>query len=267
MPTAPAIGDVIGGYRFSGGDPASQSSWVPASGGLGGLNSGPFSAAPASDADASMGDFSTAAGVSLPPMPEQKPRGAPPISLPVRAPRPVASAPVLDKVSAQPTPNAPSAVPGAPTPGAVMDGYRYKGGAPNDPENWEMLQGQDFLKTLSPQQASLIEGMVQGDIAPPTSFALTKPYWQQALAQARQYDPTFSETLWPVRSSMRKEVAMGKFGQNLNALNTAIQHTGLLAKDIPEVWGTSLTPVNWLGNEAAALTGSPGVVEYSNAAN
>lgn len=153
--------------------------------------------------------------------------------------------------------------------GQVVNGYRYQGGDWKNPASYSRLSGADFLKTLPVSQQGLIQGMVRGDIQPPTSFALKSPYWQQALQQAMQYDPSFTETLWPTRVSMRKEVAMGKFGQNLNALNTAIQHTALLNKDLPDVVGTGGYPLSDWVNAAANWyekeSGDPGITKYENA--
>lgn len=208
MADLPQPGDVVGGYRFQGGDPAQESSWKPV---------------------------------------------AQPSAATVPSP---AAAPALQ----------------GPKVGDVANGYQFTGGDPGSAENWKQLSGEDFLKTLSPTQQSLIQAMVRGDIKPPTDFALTKPYWQQAISQARQYDPNFSETLWPTRVAMRKDVAgSGKFGQNLNALNTAIQHTALLANSIPEVWGTQIPvvgkAVNAAGNTLEDWGGDPGITKYRNAVN
>jgi hypothetical protein len=205
--------------------------------------------------------------------------GAPPPSMPgqgMGTPMPSPSLGPSPAPQRQPvTPGAPppsqASTPGVPTVGTLQGGYKFKGGDPGSEGSWEAVHGDDFLQTLPPQQQALVKGIVRGDIANPSGFAMAKPYWQQAIAQAQQYDPTFSQTLWPVRASMRQDVAKGKFGQNLNALNTAIQHTGLLANDIPGVWGEQIPligkAVNYVGNTAEDLGGDPRITQYRNIVN
>lgn len=179
-------------------------------------------------------------------------------------------APPLAPAAAPPSATSPG-LPNGPSVGTVEGGLRFKGGDAGIPESWEPVHGDEFLQTLPPQQRALVQGIVRGDVANPSGFAMAKPYWQQAIAQAMQYDPTFSQTLWPTRVGMRQEVAKGKFGQNLNALNTAIQHTGLLADDIPKVWGVQAPlvgrAVNYVGNVAEDWSGEPGITQYRNVVN
>ena len=76
---------------------------------------------------------------------------------------------------------------------------------------------------------SMVKAMVDGRIAPPSSFAASKPYWQALLAKAMEYDPTFDETTWSGRVNTRKDfTGGGKDAQVVNALNTALGHAGRL---------------------------------------
>lgn len=61
------------------------------------------------------------------------------------------------------------------------------------------LTGKDYLASLPKAQANTVQGMVDGTIPPPSSFAMSKPYWQNMIAAAKNYDPTFDATNWSGR--------------------------------------------------------------------
>lgn len=88
------------------------------------------------------------------------------------------------------------------------------------------LHGTDYLKTLPPQTANTVKLMAEGKMAPPTSFAMSKPYWQHMIQAAAQYDPNFDQTVWQSRLALRKDFTSGKAAQTLTALNTALGHAG-----------------------------------------
>ena len=213
---------------------------------------------------------------AAPPVPPSSFGGGPsrlPLPRQSQAPADVTGPPlksVIPGVAAQPN-TGPSGSAGMPTPGTIQNGYKFKGGNPSDMTSWDQLHGEDFLQSLPLARQAYIRGVVRGDVVNPSGFVMAKPEMQLAIAQAMQYDPTFSQTLWPTRVSMRQDVAKGKFGQNLNALNTAIQHTGLLADDIPKVWGVQAPmvgkAVNYIGNLAEDWSGRPGITQYRNVVN
>lgn len=87
------------------------------------------------------------------------------------------------------------------------------------------LKGDAYLASMPKQQASTVQMMVEGKMPPPTSFAMSKPYWQGMIAAAKNYDPNFDETVWAARNNMQKSAqGDGKIGQNNNKLNTGIGH-------------------------------------------
>lgn len=157
-----------------------------------------------------------------------------------------------------------------PKPGEVRMGYRFKSGDWQNQDNWEQLHGEDYLKSLNdPTRAALIRQMVRGDLQPPSSFAIAKPYWQNVINQANTYDPNFSEANWAVRTNMRKQVsAGGQFANNLNAINTAIQHAANLSDKAKGVFGMQVpllgSTLNWLGNKGMAMSGDPRITGYSS---
>jgi hypothetical protein len=67
--------------------------------------------------------------------------------------------------------------------------------------------GEAYLATVPLQQQGILRGMVDGTIQPPSSFALSKPYWQTMLAAAKNLDPTFDENTWAARHKMSTDIA------------------------------------------------------------
>lgn len=67
--------------------------------------------------------------------------------------------------------------------------------------------GPEYLATVPKAQAGILQGMVDGTIQPPSSFALAKPYWQGMLAAAKNLDPSFDANTWTSRHKMSSDMA------------------------------------------------------------
>lgn len=156
-------------------------------------------------------------------------------------------------------------MPAAPKPGEIHDGYRFTGGDPKDQASWQPLQGDEFLKTLNPVDAGVIRQMVEGRMAPPTSFALKTPFWQEKIYKAQQYDPSFDETTWPGRVATRKDFASGKSAQGVTSLNTVMGHLKNWYDAMQDLNTSDLTPLNYAENLGRSLTSNPKLVKVREA--
>ena len=123
---------------------------------------------------------------------------APAPAHPVVPPAQTSSPPAAAPIASGPAPKKPP-----PPVGTVMGGYRFTGGNPATPESWKPLQGDEYLKTLAPSDAATVKMMVDGRLPPPTSFAMSKPYWQQKIQQADRVDPIFDAANWSTRLATR----------------------------------------------------------------
>lgn len=135
-------------------------------------------------------------------------------------------------------PAAGAAVPSAPDPGA-----------PN--RNEKALEG------VPSGSASLIKGMVDGRISPPSSMALSKPMWQGLVSKAAEYDPTFDQTTWAGRVATRKSFTAGQDATAVTALNTALSHASNLDANFTKLnnFGGILTPLNGITNATESFFG------------
>jgi hypothetical protein len=111
------------------------------------------------------------------------------------------------------------------------------------------------LENVPGAAASIVKGMVDGRIAPPSSFALSKPYWQGLISKAAEYDPTFDQTTWAGRVATRKDFAAGKSAVAVTALNTALSHAGTLIGDFDALGNFSFTPANAVLNAVEPIFG------------
>lgn len=141
------------------------------------------------------------------------------------------------------------ATPPAPTPGANPASAGAQSGL-----NEKALEG------LPPAVQSNVKAMVEGRMAPPSSFALAKPYWQSLMAAANQYDPAFDQTTWSGRVQTRRSFSPGGAdGKNLTAINTALGHAADLSDNFDKLdnFGGIATPLNKPVNAVEDMFGDP----------
>jgi hypothetical protein len=117
------------------------------------------------------------------------------------------------------------------------------------------LRNDKALDGIPPGAASIVKGMVDGRISPPSSFALSKPYWQGMIAKAADYDPNFDQTTWAGRVATRKDFADGQAAKGVTAINTALAHAGTLVGDFDALNNWSFTPANVVGNAIESTFG------------
>jgi len=134
------------------------------------------------------------------------------------------------------------------------------------------LSGDDFLKTLAPRDASVVQAIADGRMDPPSSFAMAKnPYWQRIMQDVYRYDPTADSINIKARAATRKDFTSGKSAQNLTSINTALGHIGELDAavnalgNIGGIWGAQ--QINAFKNALAGSAGSPALRSFNIARN
>jgi len=131
--------------------------------------------------------------------------------------------------------------------------------------NGEALGGDDYLKTLPLNEATMVKKMVNGEIPPPSSYVLAKsPYWNALMLKAAQYDPDFDQTSWAARSAGRKDFyGGGKSAEMVRAANQTIDHVGHLVESFDKLGNTQYPFINsgknYINKE---ITGKSGVPDF-----
>lgn len=117
------------------------------------------------------------------------------------------------------------------------------------------LQGKDYLTSIPSAQRGIVQGVVEGTIAPPSSFALGKPYWQNILQAAKNYDPTFDATNWSGRVAGVKDFSAGKSSEMVRSANQTLHHTGALLDSMDALNNGSYPLINKAGNAINEASG------------
>ena len=102
--------------------------------------------------------------------------------------------------------------------------------------------GAEYLATVPPQQRGVLQGMIDGTIQPPSSFALSKPYWQTMLAAAKNLDPSFDENTWAGRHKMTTDIASSgnsSMGGILANGKSSFSHLADLSDSMADLGNTS----------------------------
>lgn len=93
------------------------------------------------------------------------------------------------------------------------------------------LNGAEFLATLPEADRALVQGMIEGRVAPTGNAR--NPRTQRLMAWAAQVEPGFDFTKWTARNTMSRSTggsAPNTMGGNITALNTAMAHAESLLK-------------------------------------
>lgn len=126
---------------------------------------------------------------------------------------------------------------------------------------------EDFLKTLRPEIGNQVKAMVEGRMAPPSSFALKSPYWQQMISAASKVDPNFDMTAWKQRNDTIKDMVSsgGKGRTQINSMEMAINHLVHLQEQNKALggWGSLNESVR---NPIMEATNDPRLATYNNTA-
>jgi hypothetical protein len=117
--------------------------------------------------------------------------------------------------------------------------------------------GEDYLRTIPPQQRSLVKGIATYDIDP-SRILMRNP---QILDAVKQYDPTYDQGVYSQIQAARKEFEVGgKGAQSMRSLNQLIGHIGRLADTAKELNNTNIPSLNWVWNEGRKVL-APNVLD------
>ena len=147
------------------------------------------------------------------------------------------------------SPNALSQAPAASAPVAAQSGNPIQQAMASG------ATGDELLAALPKPTAEQVKAMVEGRIAPPSSFALAKPYWQGMMSLAAQYEPNFDQTLWGSRNKTRAAFAQGTEAKNLTAINTAIGHLDSFDKAAQALGNGGIPAFNAIYNKVVPQVG------------
>jgi hypothetical protein len=156
--------------------------------------------------------------------------------------------------------------------GATDDDIKQKlgigGGLTNTPTyNPNGPTGDDFLKTLPPNDQPIVKAVLDGRYPIPTGKAATSPEWQRVVQLATQADPTFDAGNYPARAAARKDFTSGPTSKTITGLNTLAHHINTLNSSIDGLDNGKYPRINAIGNAFQSGTGDPRVNKFQVAAN
>lgn len=115
--------------------------------------------------------------------------------------------------------------------------------------------GAAYLATLPPDVAGRVKAMVEGRQPPPGSLAMSRPYWQNMMAAANAYDPTFDATNWSGRVASVRDFSAGKSAEMVRSANQTLAHVDALLNSADDLHNGNYPALNWVGNKYNESTG------------
>lgn len=97
-----------------------------------------------------------------------------------------------------------------------------------------------------------VMAVVEGRMTAPTGFALKSPYWQNVMNQVYAIDPQFNEQ----RAQLRKAYTLGPQSKEINAINTVIDHVGVMNDAVDALNNSDVKALNAIANKFGVETGS-----------
>lgn len=140
-------------------------------------------------------------------------------------------------------------------------------GTPIDPGSLDQssLTGEDFLKTIPPNQAEMLRKVNAGEI-PPTSFPpKRRELIMRQVAQAFPGPAGFDATIWKTRNETRAAFAKGVEGRAVGSLDTLSGHLNDFMDTATKLSQRNVKPWNRIENALKDNFGQTAVADYRTA--
>lgn len=126
----------------------------------------------------------------------------------------------------------------------------------------------DVLKKVPAPVARAAMQLQKGMISLPARFAKGDTFWQSVLDTTIAYDPSFDGANYNARAKARADFMSpnGRGAQQIAALNTALQHTGVLSDVIDREGNTNYPAANAVYNALRTAGGSTKVTNFKTIA-
>lgn len=124
--------------------------------------------------------------------------------------------------------------------------------------------GKDFLDTLrkeAPAKADTIKKIAEGDMAFPSAFALSKPYWRDIMEGVFKYDPGANQN----RMAVMKAFNTGKESQAVKSFGVGISHLNTLEGLAGALGNGDAPAINKVANAWKEQTGSTAPTNFDTA--
>jgi hypothetical protein len=133
------------------------------------------------------------------------------------------------------------------------------GGTARNPTLPPNVRDENILNGLDPNTQATLKQLVDYKYPLPSGIALSKPYWQNLLGRAAQYDPSFDASQYQIRYNLRKDFTSGKSAQAIQALNQVTDHLDRLETNWKKLnnAGGLATPLNAPVNAVESFFGDP----------
>ena len=144
---------------------------------------------------------------------------------------------------------------------AVGPTINVGGGQPLVNKGNASLTGEEFLKTLSPQQAIEVKAVAEGK--QPVSNTSVRGGARAALVAAvQQYKPDFYQPTYKTQADVQKDFTSGPTSKNITAINTTIAHMGTMLKAADALDNGNIPLANQAMNTVLTAFGKPQVNNF-----
>jgi hypothetical protein len=119
--------------------------------------------------------------------------------------------------------------------------------------------GGDLISSVPATIRPTVTAVLEGRQSPPGSFALKTPYWQNVMNNVYALDPQWNEQ----RAQLRKAYTVGPQSKEINAINTAVGHVGVMNDAIDALNNGDVKVLNAIGNRLGVETGQDPVTTFN----
>lgn len=113
------------------------------------------------------------------------------------------------------------------------------------------------IAKVHPAEESIVRGLLDYTIAPPTGAGMRNPALMIAMADAKRIDPSFDSKQYKVRADLIKSFSVGKDAEALKSLNQAISHLNEYMNAVKELNNPSWKPLGFAENLWGSMNSDP----------